>query len=197
MEREKRSGTQGQGGTQSSRQGNGDSEQESRGTTRGEEMGLGRWNLEHGPFEVLRRYGREMDRMFDNWRYGGGMGMPFSRWPAIEMFERDNEVIVRVELPGMQREDVHVRTLGHTLVIEGERRDENRDTRGGNVNRSEWSYGRFTREIMIPPDVDASKLTARMRHGVLELTLPYREERRAREIEIQGESAGTGRPAEH
>jgi HSP20 family molecular chaperone IbpA len=46
---------------------------------------------------------------------------------------------------------------------------------------------------MIPPDADASKLTARMQHGVLELTLPFREERRAREIEIQGETSGIGR----
>ena len=190
MEREKRSGMQGQGGTQSSRQGNGDSEQESRGMTRRDEMGLGRWNLEYGPFELLRRYGREMDRMFDTWR--GGMGTPFSRWPAIEMFERDNDIVVRVELPGMKREDVHVRTLGDTLVIEGERRDEN-SNREGNTNRSEWSYGRFSRQIMIPPDADASKLTARMQHGVLELTLPFREERRAREIEIQGETSGIGR----
>src|SRR4051812_43564324 len=57
--------------------------------------------------------GREMDRMIDNWR--GGMGTPFSRWPAIEMFDRDNDIVVRVELPGMKREDVHVRTLGDTL----------------------------------------------------------------------------------
>ena len=113
----------------------------------------------------------------------GGFGTSM-RWPAIELFDRDHHLVIRVEMPGMRREDVHVRVVGDTLLIEGERRVENTERREG-MHRSEWNYGHFSREIPIPSDVvDANQLTARMRDGVLEITLPYRQERRAREIEI-------------
>jgi HSP20 family protein len=131
------------------------------------------------PFEVMRRYSREMERMFE--------GLAGARWPALEVFDRDDQRVVRAELPGMKREDVHVRVVGNTLVIEGERRAD-----GERTSRSEWRYGRFSREIPIASELDSSRLTARMSDGVLELSLPYREARRAREIRIEdGEPSGT------
>ena len=147
------------------------------------------WNRETGirPIEAFRRYSQEMDRifdrMFDRWGLSGLGGM---RWPAIEMFERENQLIVRAELPGMKREDVRVRVAGDTLVIEGERRAEGEQSRQGE-HRSEWSYGHFQREIMIPSEVDSSKLKARMHNGVLELTMPFKEERRSRDVQIEGD----------
>jgi HSP20 family protein len=134
------------------------------------------------PFEMMRQ---EMERMFEHWGLGG------ARWPALEMFDRNDHRIVRAELPGMKREDVHVRVVGNTLMIEGERRFERHDD-GEGVPRSEWRYGRFSREIHIPSELDAARLTAHMRNGVLELVLPYREARRAREIRIDDdEHSGT------
>jgi HSP20 family protein len=143
------------------------------------------------PLDLFRRYTREMDRMFDRmlggWGFGGSGGM--MHWPAIESFDRDDLHFVRAEMPGMKPEDVRVRTVGDTLVIDGERRSETPGERTG-ARRSEWSYGRFHRELSIPGELDASKMRARMTDGVLEISMPYREGRRAREIEIErGESA--------
>ena len=137
---------------------------------------------ELGPFDLLRRTTQEMDRLF-NFGFGGSPGTTV-RWPALEVFDREDKLVVRVELPGMKREEVRVRVVGDTLVIEGERRSENAGRSEG-LHRSEWTYGRFYREILIPTDiVEAAALTARMQHGVLEITMPYREERRPREIEV-------------
>jgi len=130
------------------------------------------------PFEMMRRYSQDMERMFENW------GLAGSRWPALEMFDRNDDWIVRAELPGMKRDDVHVRVIGNSLVIEGERRS------AEGTPRSEWRYGKFSREIRIPHDLDPSRLTAHMKDGVLELSLPYREPRHVREIRIE-EGEGT------
>src|SRR5699024_7755539 len=115
-------------------------------------------------------------------------GLNMMRWPAIETFDRDHQMVIRVELPGMRREDVRVRVVGDTLLIEGERRAEHEETREG-MRRSEWSYGQFSRQIPLPgSDVDVDRLNARMKDGVLEITLPYRKERRDRHVEISEES---------
>jgi HSP20 family protein len=76
-------------------------------------------------------------------------------------------------------------------VIEGERHFE-RVAEADGMPRSEWRYGRFSREVRIPPDLDSSRLTAQMKDGVLELSVPYREARRVREIRIEdGEAFDT------
>ncbi len=144
-------------------------------------------NRERDPIDMIRRYTREMDRWFDRKldQWSGqepGAGM---RWPALEKLDRGNELVIRAEMPGMKREDVRVQVIGDTLVIAGERRNERERESGRGRYDSEWSYGRFSREIPIPQDVDSSRLRAHMDDGVLELTLPYREERRARDIEIE------------
>jgi HSP20 family protein len=152
--------------------------------TRRREHGIEPTESEYGfhPFERMRRHSQDIERFIENWGFGG------SPWPALEMFDRNDHWIVRVELPGMKRDDVHVRVVGNSLVIEGERRVERVDS----PQRSEWRYGRFSREIRIPPDLDASRLTARMKEGVLELSVPYREGRQVREIRIDdGEASGT------
>jgi len=190
MERQSRSSHRGNGGEQS------ESRERSERESQQQETGMARRSHDYGlhPFELLRRYTREMDRVFDNFGMGGLGGLSgFMRWPAIEMFDRDNDLVVRVEMPGMRREDVRVQVAGDTLVIEGERRVENEQTPRG-VRRSEWSYGQFSREIRIPHDVNAEQLTARMRNGVLEITIPYSEDRRPREIEIQEEMSESPEP---
>jgi HSP20 family protein len=169
-------------------------ERESGTLSRRGESGMSQWEpeREYGlhPIDMFRRYTREMDRMFDRFLENvGGRGMGGGRWPAIEMFERGDQMVVRAELPDMKREDVRVRMVGDRLLIEGERRSERMesDPERQGMRRSEWSYGQFSRELMVPSDVDTTRLRARMQNGVLEITMPFREERRIRDIEIEEE----------
>jgi HSP20 family protein len=195
MERERSSGgmRRGNGGER------GESREMSGGEPQREETGMTRRSQEYGgggihPLDLLRRYTREMDRVFDNFGMGagglGGLG-GLMRWPAIEMFDRDNDLVIRVEMSGVRKEDVRVQVVGDTLLIEGERRLENEQGPRG-VRRSEWSYGQFSREIRIPHGLDSEVLSARMRDGVLEIRIPYSEERRARDIEIQEDMPESG-----
>lgn len=136
------------------------------------------------PFDMMRRYTEEMGRMFDQW--GRGLGdFRFGAWPAIEMLDRERELVLRAELPGMRREDVQLRLSGNRLMIEGERRDEN-EQKGDRYHTTEWTYGRFSRQIALPEGVDADRMTARMQNGVLEVTIPYDHRHGAREIPIEG-----------
>jgi HSP20 family protein len=157
--------------------GNGEEFDETR--RRRDDMGLMQWFS--GYPDVFRRYSSEMDRMFGDW---GLRGPGSLRWPAIEMFDRENEMVIRVELPGIQPDDVHVRQVGDDIVIEGERRTEREQDRRG-TRRSEWSYGRFSRQIPLPSDLDAEDLSARMHDGILEIMVPYKEGHRSREIPIE------------
>jgi HSP20 family protein len=149
------------------------------------------------PFGFMRRMQEEMDRMFENFgaltpfetgRGGGIAQRGFGTFaPQIEVFERDNNLIVRADLPGVNKDDVHVELTDEGLVIEGERRYEHESNERG-LHRTERSYGSFYRLIPLPEGVNAENATANFRNGVLEVTmqLPQRQSNRRR-LEIQGE----------
>lgn len=188
------------------RSGNGESRSElqSRGSDRGMQMRSNRmqpylgamdWplgrDLTNYPSEVLRRIRQDMDRFFEDFgttmrRGDRGDRQTMSVWsPRTEMIERDNKLIVRVELPGLKRQDVKVCIQDDNLVIEGERRqDEEQRSRG--YIESEWFYGRFYREIPLPESVNDADVKANFRDGVLEVELPIPENaRERREIPIE------------
>jgi HSP20 family protein len=146
------------------------------------------------PFALMRRFTEDMDRMFGEFGGGGlqqsgqsGMGGAFM--PQVEMFEREGELVVRADLPGIDKDDINIQVTDEGLLLEGERRSENEENRGG-VYRSERSYGSFRRFIRLPEDVDTENAQATFRNGVLEITMqaPERQSRR-RQIEIQGEGS--------
>jgi HSP20 family molecular chaperone IbpA len=127
----------------------------------------------------------------------GGRTQSLTRWPPIEVFERDHRVVIRAEMPGMRREDVKVRVEDDSLVIEGERK-EDREARHEGRFESEWSYGRFARRVRLPAEVDPDQVTARFDNGVLEVTLNVpAASRREIPIEVRGaEGRGTEPRAE-
>ncbi|MER3423483.1 MAG: hypothetical protein C4293_09870, partial [Nitrospiraceae bacterium] len=98
------------------------------------------------PFELMRRFSEEMDRMFESmspWRLPARAGTAV--WsPPIDIYERDGNLVVSAELPGLSKEDVKVEATPEGLILEGERKQEREERRGG-VYRSERSYGRFYR----------------------------------------------------
>jgi len=101
--------------------------------------------------------------------------------PRARVFERDDALIVRLELPGLERKDVEVRVEDQMLVVEGERPDD-RPADGGVDPRSRWGYGPFRSEVALPHPADADDVKARFRNGLLEVAVPQprREERRRR-----------------
>jgi HSP20 family protein len=158
------------------------------------------------PFQVMNQFADEMDRIFGEFGFGAGLGpasrrqrtwqtpgMEHTTWmPQIEVHERDNQLVVRADLPGMKKEDVDVDIIDDTLVIQGQRRQEQRegDEKKG-FFRTERSYGRFYRAIPLPEGVEESQIKAHFHDGVLEVTVPVPERRsRGRRIEIgEGEAA--------
>lgn len=162
------------------------------------------------PFALMRRVMDDMDRAFEEFGFGRDVGFGRSLvsplwggadndlwvdlstggdalWsPAVEVLERGDKLVVRAEIPGVSKDDVNVNVTDDALTIEGERRREAED-RGEGFYRSERSYGRFLRTIPLPDGVDAEKIEATFKDGVLELTLPApkREQKRGRKISIR------------
>ena len=140
------------------------------------------------PFELMRRFGDEMSRL---WSGARDVGVERTWLPAIEVLERDGTMVIRVELPGVKEEDVHVELTDEGIVIHGERRLEEEE-RGDGFYRSERSYGQFYRLIPLPESADAERAAAEFKGGMLEVSVPiHRQASRQRQIPIKGAAKDT------
>ncbi|MGH9387802.1 MAG: Hsp20/alpha crystallin family protein [Vicinamibacterales bacterium] len=108
------------------------------------------------------------------------------RWvPAVDIFETENDgLVLKAELPDMKREDISVVVENNTLTLKGERKFEG-DTRKEQFHRVERAYGTFSRSFSLPQTVDASKIGAEYKDGVLTVKLPVRAESRPRTINVE------------
>ena len=106
--------------------------------------------------------------------------------PEIDVRERDNQLLVRVDVPGVSKGDLKVDVQDRVLIVEGERREEHTegDEKQG-FRRSERRYGSFYRAIPLPEGAQAEKAEARMKEGVLEITIPLSKENNAKRLEIK------------
>ena len=153
------------------------------------------------PFTFMRRFSEEMDRLFEDFGMGRGWLTPsFGRnlpsafndfgqslWaPQVEMFEREGQLVVRADLPGLTKDDVKVEVTNDAITISGERKNENEEKCEG-YYRSERSYGSFYRQIPLPEGVNADDANATFKNGVLEVTMkaPERAKERSRRLEIK------------
>lgn len=156
------------------------------------------------PFRMLERFTDEMDRVFEDFGFGRlrsrqpGRGFGFlsgeEMWtPEVEIFHRNTELVVRADLPGLNRDDVKVDVTDNEVTIEGDRQRQHEEGREG-VYRSERSYGKFYRVIPLPEGVIADQAKATFKNGVLEITMPAAPEqaRRGRRLEITEGSSGGG-----
>jgi HSP20 family protein len=153
------------------------------------------------PFELMRRFSEQMDRVFEGFGLSDasrsqGDGSQMATWtPAIEVFQRDNNLVVRAELPGVNKDDVKVEVTDDGLVIQGERREEH-EQRNEGFYRREISYGRFYRVIPLPEDIDTEQVRAEFNNGVLEVAVPIPQaQQRRREIPIGAEGGEQARAA--
>ena len=104
--------------------------------------------------------------------------------PAVDIFERGEETVVRAELPDVRKEDFDLKVENNVLTLHGEkRRDETVEE--GKYHRSERHYGSFTRSFKLPSTVDTSRIQARYENGVLEILVPKAEEAKPKQIEVK------------
>lgn len=102
--------------------------------------------------------------------------------PPVDVAEDSERIHVKVEVPGMEEKDLRVNYVDGLLTVSGERQFENRDDR--NYHRIERAYGSFVRTFSLPRSVDASKIIASYRNGVLEIEIPKKEESKPKQIQI-------------
>ncbi len=103
--------------------------------------------------------------------------------PAVDIYETDQDVVLKAELPGVDPKDLEVRVEDGTLYLKGQRKFEN-DVKEENYHRVERSYGSFTRSFALPSSVNSEKAKAEYKDGLLTLTLPKREEAKPKTIQI-------------
>jgi HSP20 family protein len=141
---------------------------------------LSRWE----PFRDMLSLRSDMDRLFSS-LFGGLAEEREGFWAPIVDIEEDNEsIIVRAEIPGLKREDIKVSVQGNRLTITGERKQES-ETKNKTFHRVERSYGKFSRMITLPTDVDADKVKANYKDGILNITLPKPEAIKPKHIDVE------------
>jgi HSP20 family protein len=146
----------------------------------------------YDPFRDLRSLQEEVNRLFStNLRGFGEEGIGRGAWnPSVDIYENKDQIILEAELPGMNRGDFELTVENNVITLRGERNFEKKDDTD-NYHRVERSYGSFTRSFTLPQTVSAEGATAEYSNGVLRVTLPKREETKARRIEVTGDKTGS------
>jgi HSP20 family protein len=148
------------------------------------------------PFMDLTRWDRDMDRTMED--FFGRRASPWwpGRWfrgddfdvraPAVDLFEEKDDIVVKAELPGMDKDNIEVKLSDSTLTIKGEKKKEE-EVKEENYYRSERTHGSFVRNVELPKAVHADKVKATFKNGILEVRIPKTEEAKAKEIKVKVE----------
>jgi HSP20 family protein len=150
-------------------------------------MALQLWRprlMARAPFRELARLEREMEDMFGRlpaWPWGE----PERGWaPAVDLIDHKDELVLRADLPGLEEKDIEVTVQDGSLVIRGERKEE-KEEKKEDYYCSERTYGMFARTLPLPTGVDADRVKATFKNGVLEVHLPKAAEAKGRRIEVK------------
>jgi len=130
------------------------------------------------PLAGLRYFEDAFTRMLSEPR----VGRPWS--PAVDIFETEDELVLKSDVPEVELKDIDVRVENQTLTLSGERKFEKEDSRKG-YHRIERAYGQFTRTFSLPPTVDTEKVSAGYNNGVLTVTLPKKAAAKPRQVKIE------------
>ena len=144
-------------------------------------MALVRWDAGRDVDSLQSEMNRVFDAFFGTTRSGNGGAR---RWvPAMDLVEKDEQLILRADLPGLERDDVDIEVKDGVLTVSGERKVEDEQKADG-YYRVERAYGSFARTLSLPEGIDAERITADFDKGVLEVRIPKPEERKAHRIRI-------------
>jgi len=144
-------------------------------------MNVVRWD----PFRDLMTIQDRVQRLLSDQavRFNGEEG--YGAWvPPVDIFQDKDNLVLRTEVPGVDKDHIDVRVENGVLTLQGERKTDT-DLDDKNAFRRERIFGRFTRSFTLPTMVDATRITARYRDGVLEIVLPKAEAAKPKRVEIQ------------
>jgi HSP20 family protein len=152
------------------------------------------------PFMDLDRWERDTERMMNQF-----FGRPFMPWwperwlrtepmevnaPSVDVYVEKDDIVIKAELPGMEKDDIQVNLSNHTLTLKGEKKREEK-IKEENYFCSERAYGSFSRTLELPGDVQGEKVKASFKNGVLEIRLPVAETAKAKSIKVKVEEGPT------
>lgn len=152
-------------------------------------MTLVRWNRSCDPFREMNSLQRDMNRLFDDnlrgW-FGGREGL--TRWaPPVDVYEKEDEIVITAELPGMKQDDIEVEVHDGILSIRGEKKVEN-EINEQNYHFVERTYGTFERSFTLPAKVQGESVKATYKDGVLKVHLHKAEEAKPKKISVSVDS---------
>jgi len=136
------------------------------------------------PFGELDRMRKDMDRLWEAFLQRKPTDNEEEFSPALDLSETANELIVKCEIPGMERKDIDISLSDGMLNIKGEKKQE-REEKKADYHLVERSYGSFTRSIQLPKEVQSDKISASYKNGILTVTLPKSEEAKKKETKIK------------
>jgi HSP20 family protein len=142
------------------------------------------------PLKELEDMRRDMDRLFEEFF---GPSSRRRRWPArpdtelispnIDLYDRQNEIVLKAELPGVSREDIDITIIKDAIILKGQlMRDE--DVKDEQYYVRERVFGSFSRTLALPTEVESEKTSASFKNGVLEIVMPKKEEAKIKEIKV-------------
>ena len=140
------------------------------------------------PFRDIHTLQDRLNRVFGDLSHRPGStdeGLTAGPWtPQVDVYETNDSIVLKADLPGMNQNDVEISVEGNTLTVKGERKFE-KEVNEKDYYRMERSYGTFTRSFTLPPTVDSDKIDAAFAQGVLKITLPKREESKPKQIKVK------------
>jgi HSP20 family protein len=134
-------------------------------------MALARWNPNRDMMSVRDEMSRVLNEVFGRGASDESAWFSGAWTPPVDIYETDEALVMKAELPGFSKDDISIELKENTLVIKGERKHED-EVKEGNYHRMERSYGAFQRAFMLPITVDQEKVKASYKDGILELRLP-------------------------
>ena len=146
-------------------------------------MQLIKWN----PIREMYNFRHRMNNMFDNAFYPTlkeDEALSMWNWkPAVDIYDNDRNIVIKAELPGMEKKDIILQVNGRVLTLKGEHLSEN-EVKEDKYHRRERSYGKFERVFTLPAEVDPDKITADYKDGVLKIDIPKPEEQKPKQITV-------------
>jgi HSP20 family protein len=144
---------------------------------------LSNWNPIRDLERIARRWESPFPRLFEDFEFKDAE----TAVPAIESYVKDENLVVRADVPGMEPKDIDVTILGNVLTVKGERKNE-QEVKKEDYLRREVSYGSFERRMSLPEGFAADKVKAAFKHGVIEITVPLGKETVAKKVPVEAEA---------
>lgn len=150
-------------------------------------MAITKWGIGLDPFTQFATIRDRFNKIFEDGLIARGddEGLPLSAWsPAVDIYETENEVVIKAELPGLNQEDIDIQVSDNTLTIKGERKQES-TVKKENFHRIERVYGSFQRTFTLPHTIKQEDIRATYKSGLLTLNLPKVEETKPKQIKVK------------